>query len=853
MALEDLNFKINVDNGDLKTSFTMLGLVEAGLGKVTAAGTSLTGVKKNLEGMSNAAGNVQFNLGAVSTSMTAAAVAAKPLALISGKLGILSRTFGLAATGASYLAAAASLVVSVFKYMYVGLEILLKPLYGIVIAARLIIGAFKMMFAVVIAPFKILISAVGMVFRGMMSVLGPVLAVAAAFFRLKLMIMSLKLQFVIIQKVLEFLPPRLRLLVVGLVALGAAGRVGAFAMRIAATAASVFGGALTVARIAAMALVNPVGAAKLAITSLGSALYRVTTAAYGAAAGMVRFAATSAVSGMKSLGSAVGRVATSIGGALISAVKTGVTMLGALGAATVAWGVKMAAGAETATVVFGTMLKNMAQGKALMRELEGWKGASLFDPKQVQDAGRDLFKAGVPVTQLIGRLDQLGNIAVATKTPIEDLTRIYRQGMARGSFQTDLVNQMAERGIDIYHALEAVTGKSGEALATMMQDGKLGAIEMNAAIAHMTEGTGIYAGAIGNVAQTTEGLWQAMKTNIGLAARDIGQNVISAFDFKGLLAQGSALFTTLRTEIASAMPAFMAVAIVVKAAFGAIWEVVTVVFSAITAALGVTGSNWLTSFVEWAAVAAFAFKNWPSLAELAFVQLALGLVQAGNQFSHFFTGVIPALLTWFGDNWQNVFWSALDLASTVFINLGTNIRSFFTGIWNFIKSGGTNWEVAWVPLTEGFKSALTSLPNIPERAITDLEKQLQADSARLGSALSVGLSDEIASNLQMLDQYQTQQANAVNPALVDQAGKQVTGAEGTGAASASKKVSENKAALARSAEGQTVAAQFLKGMGKTDSGKAALKAAETTAAGITRLVREVEQGKPLRKRAFATG
>lgn len=853
MALEDLNFKIAVDNGDLKTSIVQIGRVEAGLMKISAANTSLTNVKKTFEGMSTSAGNLQFNLGAVSTSMTTAAVAAKPLALISGKLGILSRTFGLAATGASYLAAAAGRVVNVLKYMYVGLEILLKPLYGIVIAARLIIGAFKMMFAVVIAPFKMLISAVGMVFRGMMAVLGPVLAVAAAFFRLKLMIMSLKLQFVIIQKVLEFLPPKLRLLVVGLVALGAAGRVGAFAMRLAATAASVFGGALTVVRIAAMALVNPVAAAKLAITSLGSALYRVTTAAYSAASGMVRFASSTAVSGLKALGGAVAGVATSIAGGLVSAALMGIKVLTTLAAATVVWGVKMAAGAETAGVVFGTMLKNMTQGKALMRELEGWEGAALFDQKQVQDAGRDLFKAGVPVTQLIGKLDQLGNIAVATKTPIEDLSRIYRQGMARGSFQTDLVNQMAERGIDIYHALEAVTGKSGAALATMMQDGKIGAMEMNAAIAHMTEGTGIYAGAIGNVSKTTAGLWQTMKTNIGFAARDIGQNIMEAFDFKGLLASGSELFATLRTEIAAAMPAFMAVAIVVQSAFGAVWEIVTVVFNGITAALGITGSNWLTSFVEWAAVASFAFKNWPAIAELAFVNLALWLVQAGSQFTHFFTGVLPVLFTWFGDNWRNLFWTNFDFLTTLFVNLGTNIRAFFTSIWNFIKSGGKNWEFAWTPMLEGFQSSLASLPNIPKRAITDLEKQLQADSARLGAALSVGLSEEIASNLKMLDDFKTQQANLVSPELVDQAGKQSLGAEGGAMSAASKAAVENKAALARSSEGQSVAAQFLRGMVKSDTGKAALKAAEATAAGVTKLVREVEQGKPLGSRRFAHG
>ena len=57
-------------------------------------------------------------------------------------------------------------------------------------------------------------------------------------------------------------------------------------------------------------------------------------------------------------------------------------------------------------------------------------------------------------------------------------------------------------------------------------------------------------------------------------------------------------------------------------------------------------------------------------------------------------------------------------------------------------------------MLDGFHNSISELPNIPERAIGELERQLQAHSDKLGGALSSGLADEIASNLQMLQDFQ---------------------------------------------------------------------------------------------------
>lgn len=865
MSLEDLDFKINIDAADsnkalrgLNTQLVMatdqskeLNTKFGGItvGKMETAQTALKHIHSEAVG-------VQIELHHLQAGFAAAAVAAQPLAMIHGRLGVVSHSLRMVSHGVEYLGAAFGLVATLAVNMAVGIGVLLAPLKVLLFIPPLIAAAFGVMFAVILAPFKLLIGLAALAAKGIMAVLSPILAITAAAWRLKVAFQGFQLQLILIRQLLGVLPPKIAAVVAGLFAIGVAGRAGGAAMTALAVTFRLVIAPIRMLTTMLYGILHPIAGAKIAVKALAINLAALAVTAYRGAAAMFRFAAggiAQAASGLMSFGTSVLSAAGSIGGKLLSMVVTATKALLVMGAVSVAWGVKLAVGAETATVVFGTMLKSMDQGRALMRELEQWEGASLFDPKQVQDAGRDLFKAGVPVTQLIGRLDQLGQIAVATKTPIEDLSRIYRQGMAKGAFQTDLVNQMAERGIDIYHALEAVTGKSGLALAKAMKGGKIGADEMNAAIAHLTTGQGIYAGAVANVAQTTGGLWSKMKSEIGFAAREIGINVIAAFDFKGLLARGGELFKSLRGWIRDAMPAFTAVAIVVQSAFAAVWEVVGVVFSAITSALGLTGGNWLESFVTWAAVAAFAFKAWPDLAELAFTKLGLWLVQAGSGFIHLFTGILPALFKWFGENWQDILFSAGDLVATVFINIGQNIRNAMSAIWDFIKSGGTSsLSIAFVPLLDGFHNTIRELPDIPPRAISALEHQLQADSLRLGSALSTGLAAEIDSNLKMLEDYRTTQANLVEPELTD-AGQRAESDMDAGTDAASKKAVENKASAVRSGEGQSAIQQILYGVLKSDDEKKKTKATIEMAKDMKTVAREVQRGKPLQARAFAHG
>lgn len=143
-------------------------------------------------------------------------------------------------------------------------------------------------------------------------------------------------------------------------------------------------------------------------------------------------------------------------------------------------------------------------------------------------------------------------------------------------------------------------------------------------------------------------------------------------------------------------------------------------------------------------VAMFMFQNLGDYGELAWTRVKLGAVSTWESIWHLFTEQIPAALSWFGENWNNV-WNDLLNRTDLFIqNLGKNIGQAMSEIWDYIVSGGKDkMELAWVPLQQGFIRTIEKLPEIPERALSELEMQLQAQADAIGEDLGNRLAEKL--------------------------------------------------------------------------------------------------------------
>lgn len=785
MSEESLDIPIGVDLTPFKTAMARVRAEVTTVPKLDIAPIdNLNTLKSSVENVATAASDLQFDVNGISTAFNGVAVASRQLSLVSQHFGILGKTINFAGAGANYLAAAIGLISTMATYLAAGIGMVIAPLTGLIIIPKLIAGAFSLMFAVVLTPFKLMFAAVKTVARAMWLLLQPVLKVAAAVFKLKVFFASLRIQLKMLSTFFALLPPKLRLVVGGLMAVGMAGRAGSVALNL-------FGKALGVAAFAALAIKSPLKAIGFAALKTALTIGRLTRSVVRATKALIRFAFAKTIAGLKGVGAASLNVAKQIGGRLLGSLKAGAVALGLLAIAGAGWGVALAADAEQAEIAFTTMLKSGDAAKAVLAELETFAASTPFQLDSLRDGAKQLLNAGVPADMLTNKLTMLGDIAAGTGKPIGDFVKIFSKVRSTGKVSLETLNQLAERGVPIYTALQQQLGVSREEMLSMISKGKVGFTDLNAALESTATGAGVFAGGMAAQSQTVSGLFSTLKDNVGFAMRELGVELIHAFDFKGLMADGIGLFQSLKAGIAAARPAFMATATVVKAAFAAVWEVVTVVFNGITSALGLTGGNFMATFMEWAAIATWAFKAWPDIAMLAFTNVQLWLVQLGAEFVHHFTVRLPTIIGWFADNFVNIFTTIGSFVASFFTNMASNIFAVMSAVWDYLASGGTSsFEVAWTPLLDGFENSISKLPDIPDRAISELERGLMNESENLAGALGNSLAAEIDANMQMLNDFQNQQVETPTIPPITAQGDQTVDEDTTPATSGSKSIGD---------------------------------------------------------------
>ena len=154
------------------------------------------------------------------------------------------------------------------------------------------------------------------------------------------------------------------------------------------------------------------------------------------------------------------------------------------------------------------------------------------------------------------------------------------------------------------------------------------------------------------------------------------------------------------------------------------------------------------------AVGAFTFfevilSNLSSVWEIVKASAQLAMEWIAQEIAFTLTERIPAYAMWFVDNFPNIIRDGFNLAFTIVRNrlqqMADAIASFFV----FIETGGQTdvvgqlGEIAGRNLLEGFKSSLTSLPDIAARQLTQREKDLAEKIGAIGGRLGEEFSDKM--------------------------------------------------------------------------------------------------------------
>ena len=202
------------------------------------------------------------------------------------------------------------------------------------------------------------------------------------------------------------------------------------------------------------------------------------------------------------------------------------------------------------------------------------------------------------------------------------------------------------------------------------------------------------------------------------------------------------------------------------------WEAIVSIFDAIRQSwddvMGIIGDS---ASVDWTMIkdvivdtllmAEFVLRNFGQVAEYTWTFLKVGFMSFIGEFTHFFTGVVPALFTWFLGNWRDIFTTTYNFASTVFTNMVTNITGIFGrvggAIRNFLSNptGGLTLDVSdlFTPLTQGFENTIRELPNIPRRELGATEQELRRQFEQQGAALNQSWEEFRERRLREIDDF----------------------------------------------------------------------------------------------------
>ncbi len=116
------------------------------------------------------------------------------------------------------------------------------------------------------------------------------------------------------------------------------------------------------------------------------------------------------------------------------------------------------------------------------------------------------------------------------------------------------------------------------------------------------------------------------------------------------------------------------------------------------------------------------FDNLKLKIDLFAASTLLGFVSAGNEIAYFAGTVVPAYVSYFGENWQSILVDLGSWFATAFVNIGQNVWDFLVEIKNWLTGDGFNFE--WTGLLEGFERTTAKMAQIADRQLSPLENAL---------------------------------------------------------------------------------------------------------------------------------
>lgn len=198
-------------------------------------------------------------------------------------------------------------------------------------------------------------------------------------------------------------------------------------------------------------------------------------------------------------------------------------------------GVKLAASFEQAEVALGTMLGGAAQAKAVLGDLSAFAAATPFELPELVEATKKLTAFGIEHQALIPTLKSIGDISAGLGIRVSDLADIYGKARVQGRLFMEDINQLAGRGIPIQQELARQFGVTGDQVRKLVETGSVNFGNLQEAFRNLTAEGGKFGGMMDAQSKTLNGLWSTLTDNYNSLLREVGTDLVKAFDLRGVI------------------------------------------------------------------------------------------------------------------------------------------------------------------------------------------------------------------------------------------------------------------------------------------------------------------------------
>jgi tape measure domain-containing protein len=209
---------------------------------------------------------------------------------------------------------------------------------------------------------------------------------------------------------------------------------------------------------------------------------------------------------------------------LVSATKTALLGVGALGVGLTVLGVKSAATFQSARLGIQTFVGDVTKGNALFESLKGMQGP--FNITNLQEAGQALLVAGTGADHLVPRMKALTDIAATQADPGAALTSLadaVGRIQEMGTLDTRTLRPLLTAGVPVYEMLSKELGVPQEQLRKTLATGAPVDLPMRF-FADLEAETGPlerFQGAVENQRKTLRGQFTLIKTDASTALADV--------------------------------------------------------------------------------------------------------------------------------------------------------------------------------------------------------------------------------------------------------------------------------------------------------------------------------------------